>query len=200
MISSYAKPLARLIGKLEAFPGVGSKSAQRIAFYILNLPENEARELAEAIISAKTEIKQCSVCHNYSEEELCEICSDQKRNREIMCVVADPKDLITIEKTREYNGLYHVLGGVINPTENVTPDDLNIRSLVDRVAKGSFREVIMALNPTIEGDTTALYIARLIKDFGVTVSRIGRGISVGGERDFSDQATMVDALLWRREL
>lgn len=200
MNTSYAKPLARLISKLEAFPGVGAKSAQRIAFYILNLPNEEAREIADAIVSAKTEIKKCSVCFNYSENDICDICANEKRNRELLCVVADPKDLITMEKTHEFNGLYHILGGVINPTENIRPEDLNIQQLVARVADGNFKEVIIALNPTIEGDTTALYINRLIKVFDVRVTRIGYGMPVGGEIDYADQATMIKALEWRREI
>ena len=200
MFSDFANPLARLISRLEAFPGVGAKSAQRIAFFILNMPDAEAEELADAILSAKREIRKCSVCFNYTQDDICSVCSDSKRNRELLCVVEDPRDIITLERTHEYNGLYHVLGGLINPTANVRPDDLNIKPLLSRVEQGSFSEVIMALNSNIEGDTTALFLARRLKELGVKVTRIGSGMPVGGEIDYADQATMIKAIEWRREM
>lgn len=199
MMIYYAKPLARLISKLESFPGIGTKSAQRIAFYILGLSDNDVSDLADAITSVK-EIKECKVCFNFCENEVCEICSSSQRRSDLLCVVSDSKDLITMERTHEYNGVYHVLGGVINPLDNICPDDLKIRELVARVAGGNFKEIIIALNPTIEGDTTALYISRLVKTFGVKVTRIGYGMPVGGDIDYADQATMIKALEWRREI
>ena len=200
MITDYAKPLAGLISRLEAFPGIGEKSATRIAYYILKLPKEEAEELAASILTVKNEVRECSVCFNLSDEDVCPVCSDTARNRELLCVVADPRDLVTVERTREYNGLYHILGGVINPAENVGPGDLHIRELVERVAAGGFREVIIALNPTVEGDTTAIYISRLIREFGVEVTRIGSGMPVGGEIDYADQATVIRALVSRRPI
>lgn len=199
MMIYYAKPLARLISKLESFPGIGTKSAQRIAFYILGLSDSDVSDLADAITSVK-EIKECKVCFNFCENEVCEICSSSQRRSDLLCVVSDSKDLITMERTHEYNGVYHVLGGVINPLDNICPDDLKIRELVARVAGGNFKEIIIALNPTIEGDTTALYISRLVKTFGVKVTRIGYGMPVGGDIDYADQATMIKALEWRREI
>ena len=200
MVSDYANPLARLISRLEAFPGVGAKSAERIAFFILNMPEEEAEELAAAIISAKKEIRKCRICFNYSQEDICSVCADHKRNTDYLCVVSDPRDIITMERTHEYHGLYHVLGGLINPSQNVLPDDLNIKPLVKRVEEGTFREVIMALNSNTEGDVTSLYLARQLKGLGVKVTRIGSGMPVGGEIDYADQATMIKAIEWRREI
>jgi len=200
MITYYAKPLAKLVNKLESFPGIGAKSAQRIAFYILSLSEAEAQSLAESIISVKEKIKECSVCFNFSEDDICEVCASPGRDNEILCVVSDAKDLITMEKTHEYNGFYHVLGGVISPLDNVGPDDIKIRELVSRVVNGTFKEIIVALNPTVEGDTTAMYISKLVKNFDVKVTRIGYGMPVGGEIDYADQATMIKALEWRREI
>lgn len=195
----YAKPLARLVGELERLPGIGPKSAQRVAFYILRQPEEEARQLAEAILSVKESIKLCRECSNFTDQELCEVCRDSKRDRTLMCVVAETRDLIAMEKTNEYRGMYHVLQGVLNPMEGITPQKLKIRELYPRVADG-VQEVILALNPTTEGQTTALYLASTLKPLGVKVSQIAHGLPAGGDLDYADQATLISALQWRREM
>lgn len=200
MITYYAKPLAKLVNKLEAFPGVGAKSAQRMAFYILNLPENEAKELCNAILDVKENIKECSVCHNFSTDEVCEICSAPDRKKNQICVVAEVKDIISMEKTNEYHGLYHVLGGLIDPFSKKGPDELNIKDLVARVAKEEIEEIIIAVNPTVEGDTTALYIGGLLKNFVKKITRIGYGLPVGADMDYTDQATMIKAFQARTEI
>lgn len=200
MITYYAKPLAKLVSKLEAFPGVGAKSAQRMAFYILNLPKEEAQEICNAILDVKENIKECKVCHNFSEEDICEICSSPDRKTNLLCVVAEVKDIISMEKTNEYHGLYHVLGGVIDPFSKKGPEELNIKDLVERVAKGTIDEVIIAVNPTVEGDTTALYIAGLLRNFVKKITRIGYGLPVGADMDYTDQATMIKAFQARVEL
>src|SRR5580700_659564 len=195
----YAKPLARLVAELERLPGIGPKSAQRMAFHILRQPQDEARQLAEAILTVKDSIRLCVECSNFTDQELCEVCRDVKRDRTIMCVVAETRDLIAMEKTNEYRGMYHVLQGVLNPMEDVTPDKLKIRELFPRVANG-VHEVILALNPTTEGQTTALYLARTLKPLGIKVSQIAHGLPAGGDLDYADQATRISALQWRREM
>lgn len=200
MISYFAKPLAKLVNKLEGFPGVGAKSAQRMAFYILNLPKEEANELCNAIMDVKENIKECKICHNFSTNDICEICSAPDRKKNLLCVVAEVKDIISIEKTNEFHGLYHVLGGVIDPFNKVGPEDLNIKDLVGRVANNSIDEVIIAVNPTVEGDTTALYLAGLLRNFVKKITRIGYGLPVGADMDYTDQATMTKAYESRVEL
>lgn len=196
----YAKPLAKLVGELEKLPGIGPKSAQRLAFHILRAPEEEARVLADAITDVKQHISLCSVCYNFTDQKICDICRDAKRDRSVICVVAEPRDLVAMEKTNEFRGLYHVLGGVISPMDGVGPDMLKIRELTARVTADGVKEVILATNPTIEGDTTAMYIAGLLKPFGVKVTRIAHGMPVGGDLDYADQATLIQALEWRREM
>ena len=200
MITYYAKPLAKLINKLSGFPGVGSKSAQRMAFYIVNLPTEEAQARCEAIIDVKQNIKECPICHNFSSNEICEICSAANRERDELCIVAEVKDIISMEKTNEFHGVYHVLGGVIDPFNKKGPDNLNIKYLVERVSKTTFEEVIIAVNPTVEGDTTALYLSGLLKNFVKKITRIGSGLPVGADMDYVDQATMTKALRGRREM
>ena len=195
----YAKPLAHLVAELERLPGIGPKSAQRVAFFILRQSQDEAHQLAEAILSVKQNIKLCLECSNFTDQDLCEVCRDVKRDRSIMCVVAETRDLIAMEKTNEYRGMYHVLQGVLNPMEDVTPDKLKIRELYPRIANG-VNEVILALNPTTEGQTTALYLARTLKPLGVKVSQIAHGLPAGGDLDYADQATLISALQWRREM
>jgi recombination protein RecR len=195
----YARPLARLVAELERLPGVGPKSAQRMAFHILRQPADEAQQLAEAILTVKQSIRLCAECSNFTDQEFCEICRDVKRDRTIMCVVAETRDLIAMEKTNEYRGMYHVLQGVLNPMEDVTPDKLKIKELYPRIANG-VNEVILALNPTTEGQTTALYLARTLKPLGVKVSQIAHGLPAGGDLDYADQATLISALQWRREI
>lgn len=196
----YAKPLAKLVGELEKLPGVGPKSAQRLAFHLLRVPEEEARLLADAIMEVKEHISFCSVCFNFTDQKICDVCRDTKRDRSLICVVADPRDLVAMEKTNEFRGLYHVLGGVISPMDGIGPDMLKIRELMARVSSDGVKEVILATNPTIEGDTTAMYIAGLLKPFGVKVTRIAHGMPVGGDLDYADQATLIQALEWRREM
>ena len=195
----YARPLARLVAELERLPGVGPKSAQRMAFHILRQPADEAQQLAEAILTVKQSIRLCAECSNFTDQEFCEICRDVKRDRTIMCVVAETRDLIAMEKTNEFRGMYHVLQGVLNPMEDVTPDKLKIKELYPRIANG-VNEVILALNPTTEGQTTALYLARTLKPLGVKVSQIAHGLPAGGDLDYADQATLISALQWRREI
>ena len=195
----YAKPLARLVSELERLPGIGPKSAQRMAFHILRQPQEEAKLLAEAIMTVKEQIRLCKVCSNFTEEEVCDVCRDVKRDRTQMCVVAETRDLIAMEKTNEFRGVYHVLQGVLSPMDNITPEMLKIRELFPRVADG-VKEVILALNPTTEGQTTALYLAQRLKPLGVKVSQIAHGLPAGGDLDYADQATLISALQWRREM
>lgn len=196
----YPKTLAKLVGALEKLPGVGPKSAQRMAFYILHAPEEETRALADAITEVKRKTTYCRVCYNLSENELCSICASDKRNKKIICVVAEPRDVIAMEKTNEYKGTYHVLQGLISPIDGIGPDMLRIRELQERVVSNGAEEVILATNPTVEGDTTAMYLAGVLKPLGVKVTRIAHGMPVGGDMDYADQATLIRALEWRREI
>jgi recombination protein RecR len=196
----YAKPLARLVGELEKLPGIGPKSAQRLAFYMLRIPRDEARQLADAILDVKERIGVCSVCFNYTDQETCDICRSDRRDRSLLCVVAEPRDLLAMERTNEFTGRYHVLGGVISPMEGIGPEMLRIRELIERIQADGVREVVLATNPTVEGDTTAMYLARLIKPFGARVTKIAFGLPVGGDLDYADQATLVQALEGRREM
>lgn len=198
----YPKPLARLVSEFEKLPGIGPKTAQRLAFHVMRLPEEETRALADALVALKGSIKFCRSCFNYSEGELCDICSDPRRDHARICVVAEPRDLIAMEKTGEFNGVYHVLQGVINPLEGVGPDKLRLKDLEQRVAEGNppVEEVILATNPTVEGNTTSLYIAHRLKPLGTKVTRIAHGMPVGGDLDYADQATIIQAFEFRREL
>jgi len=196
----YAKPLAKLIRELEKMPGVGPKSAQRMAFHILRMPEEEARALAEAIVEVKERIATCKRCFNFTDEELCSICRNPSRDTSVLCVVADVRDLMAIERTQEYRGLYHVLQGVISPMDGVGAEQLRIRELLQRLRSEPVQEVIIAMNPTIEGDATAMYLSRLIKPLGIRVTQLAHGMPVGGDLDYADQATLISALEWRREL
>lgn len=196
----YAKSLARLIRQLERLPGVGPKSAQRMAFWILSHPREDAAALAEAILEVKERIRLCPVCFNFTDEEICAIDRDPRRDRSLLCVVAETRDLVAMEKTNEYKGVYHVLQGVISPMDGIGPELLKIRELIRRLEDGQVKEVILATNPTVEGDATALYLARLIKPMGIRVTRIAHGLPVGGDLDYADQATLIQALEWRREI
>jgi recombination protein RecR len=196
----YAKPLGRLVAELEKLPGIGSKSAQRLAFYLLRVPREEAKLLADAILEVKEQIQSCGTCFNWTDAPVCEICRSDRRDRSLLCVVAEPRDLIALEKTGEFKGLYHVLGGVISPTEHVGAEHLRMKELAERVAAGGVNEVILAVNPSVEGEVTALYIARMLKEFGVKVSKIAFGLPVGGDLDYADQATLIQALEGRREM
>jgi recombination protein RecR len=196
----YAKPLARLIGELEKLPGVGPKSAARLAFYILRIPPEEAEQLAEAVLEVKRSIGFCRQCFNFTDQELCSICRDTRRDASTLCIVAEPRDLVAMDKTNEYKGLYHVLHGVISPMEGVGPEMLKIRELLERLRTGEVKEAILATNPTIEGEATALYLSNLLKPLGIRVTRIAHGLPMGGDMDYADQATLIQALEWRREL
>lgn len=200
MAAYYPKPIARLIGEFEKLPGVGPKSAQRLAFHIMRIPEDETRALAEALLAIKGGVRFCVVCFNYSEGDVCDICASPRRDKTNLCVVAEPRDLIAMEKTNEFKGVYHVLQGVISPLEGVTPDRLKVKELQARVAGGEFKEIILAMNPTVEGDTTAMYLASILKPLGPRVSRIAHGMPVGGDLDYADQATLIQAYEYRREL
>ena len=196
----FPAPLEKLVEQFARLPGIGGKSAQRLAFHVLNLPMEEAESFANAIIEAKRGVTLCPVCRNLTAGGLCSGCADPKRDETVICVVADPRDVLAIERSREFNGHYHVLHGVLSPMNHVGPDDLQIKSLLDRVAKGGVSEVIMATNPDTEGEATALYIARLLKPFGVRVTRLAYGIPVGGHLEFADDATLMRALEGRREI
>ena len=196
----FPAPLEKLTEQFARLPGVGRKSAQRLAFFVLSLPMEEAQAFADAIVAAKKTVTYCPVCRNFTAGGLCPICSSPKRDGSVICVVADPRDVLAIERSREYNGRYHVLHGVLSPMNHVGPDDLQIKSLVERVAAGGIREVIMATNPDTEGEATAMYLSRLLKPFGVKVTRLAYGIPVGGHLEFADDATLMRALEGRREI
>lgn len=195
----YARPLAELIAELEKLPGVGPKSAQRLAFHLLRQPDEDVARLTQAMNIAKKALRFCSICQNFSEDETCEICLDPRRSDDVICVVADPKDISAIERVNEFRGRYHVLHGVLNPMDGIGPDQLRIRELLARLSDG-VEEVILATNPTVEGDATALYLAKLIKPSGIKVTRIAHGMPIGGELDYADSATLLSALEYRREM
>ena len=196
----FPAPLEKLTEQFARLPGVGRKSAQRLAVFVLGLPMEEAQAFADAIVDAKKSVTLCPVCQKLPAGGLCSVCASPKRDESTICVVADPRDVLAIERSREYNGRYHVLHGVLSPMNHVGPDDLQIKSLVERVAAGGIREVIMATNPDTEGETTAMYLSRLLKPFGVKVTRLAYGIPVGGHLEFADDATLMRALEGRREL
>ena len=196
----FTAPVENLIEQFQKLPGIGRKTAQRLAFFVLSLPEAEAEGFANAIIEAKKKVKFCSVCQNMTDSEICSICEDEARDREVICVVSDPKDVAAIEKTREYNGLYHVLHGCISPMNGIGPDDVRIKELVTRVSKGGIREVILATNPDTEGEATAMYISRLLSPFGISTTRLAYGIPVGGHLEFADEMTLIRALEGRRTM
>lgn len=196
----YVLPLQRLIEKFCTLKGVGYKTAVRYAFSVLDMDENEAEEFANAIISAKRDIHPCRVCGNLSADDLCNICSDKKRDNGIICVVEDSRTVMALEKVREYDGLYHVLGGVISPMDNVGPENLRIKELLERIKAGDVREVIIATNPNIEGETTAMYISKLISPLGVKVTRLAYGVPVGADLEYADEMTLMRALDGRRQI
>ena len=197
----FSPALDRLVEQFARLPGIGRKSAQRLAFFILSLPDEDAAAFADALVAAKASIHCCPACQNFSEGDgLCPICESPKRDHSVICVVADPKDVAAIERTHEYPGLYHVLHGVISPMNHMGPDDLHIKELVARVAAGGIVEVIMATNPDTEGEATAMYLSRLLKPFQVRTTRLAYGIPVGGHLEYADDATLMRALEGRREL
>ncbi len=196
----YAKPLNKLIAELSKLPGIGGKSAQRLAFHILSLSDAEAASLVDAIKDAKTSMHYCSVCGNLTDVDPCPVCADSARDHSIICVVEDPKDVSAMERIREYNGVYHVLNGAISPIDGIGPEDINLKSLIVRLQNEDVKEVILATNPNIEGEATAMYIARLIKPAGIRVTRIAHGIPVGGDLEYADEVTLSKAMEGRREL
>ena len=196
----YPKPLEILINELSKLPGIGGKTAQRLAFHILSLDEKEVGQLAKALTNAKEQMKYCSVCGNLTDTDPCRICSDPARRQDVICVVESPRDVMAMDRIREFNGLYHVLHGVISPMEGVGPEDINLKSLIGRLQASDVQELIVATNPNIEGEATAMYIARLIKPAGIKVSRIAHGIPVGGDLEYADEVTLLKSLEGRRQL
>ena len=196
----YTKPLADLIECFQKLPGVGAKSAQRMALHLLKLPQNEVENFAKAMIEAKSTINYCSVCFNMSSNDPCEICSSSNRNREVICVVADTKDLIAIEKTHEYQGLYHVLQGLISPMNGIGAEDIHIKELLYRVTNDNVKEVILALSPSVEGEATSLYLGKLLKPFNIKITRIAFGLPVGSDIEYADEITLARAIEGRHEI
>jgi recombination protein RecR len=196
----YAGPVQDLIDELGRLPGVGPKSAQRIAFHLLKLPKDDALRLARAITEAKERTTVCQRCFNVSETELCSICADTRRDATVVCVVEEPRDIVAVEKTQEYRGVYHVLQGAMNPIEGVGPDQLRVRELLSRIDGEGVTEVILCTNPNLEGEATAMYLARLLKPLGVRVTRIASGLPVGGDLEYADELTLGRALEGRREV
>lgn len=199
-MAGFIQPLERLIECFRRLPGIGYKTAVRLAFHVVDMPKPDAEAFAAAIIGAKKEIRLCSVCQNISEKEVCDICSSSSRDRSTICVAENSKDVAAIEKIRDYNGLYHVLGGLISPINGVTPDKLKIKELLSRLSDDTVKEIIIATNPNIEGEATAMYISKLIKPLGVKVTRLAYGIPAGGELEYTDEITLSRAIEGRQEL
>jgi len=196
----YAPPIARLLEELERLPGVGPKSAQRIAYWLMTADTADAERLALAITEVKRTIHFCPVCFNFAEDELCVVCGDTERDRTIVCVVEEPRDVVAVDRTGEVHGVYHVLQGAISPIDGIGPERLRVRELVDRLGENEITEVVVATNPNVEGETTALYLARLIKPLGIKVTRIASGLPVGGDIEYADEVTLGRALEARREM
>jgi len=199
-MKDFAEPLARLIDELKHLPGIGPKSAQRIAFHLERAAREDAERLAAAILEVKDKIKLCSLCNNLTEQDPCEYCSNPHRDAESICVVETPYNVIAIEKARQYRGLYHVLHGALSPLQGIGPEQLKLKSLIERLKSGKIKELIVATNPTTEGEATAVYLSKLIRPLGVRVTRIAMGIPVGSELDFTDEVTMLKAIEGRREI
>lgn len=196
----YALPIANLIEQLSKLPGIGRKTAQRLSFYILEMESLDAEKLAAAITNAKEKVHYCSICCNLTDDDICHVCKDDRRDKSIICVVEGAKDIIAMEKTREFKGLYHVLHGTISPMENIGPDEIKIKELLNRLSEDEVKEIILAINPTVEGEATALYIAKLLKPLGIKTTRIAHGIPVGGDLEYFDEVTLSRAMENRREL
>lgn len=199
-MKDFAAPLARLIDELKRLPGIGQKSAQRIAFHLERAPREDAERLAAALLDVKDKIKLCSICDNLTEEDPCQYCSDPSRDHSVVCVVETPYNVLAVEKTREFRGLYHVLHGTLSPLRGIGPDQLKLKGLIERLKTGVIREMIVATNPNVEGEATAIYLSKLIKPLGVKVTRIAMGIPVGSELEFADEVTMLKAIEGRREI
>jgi recombination protein RecR len=199
-MSYYVAPLAKLIEEFSKLPGIGNKTAQRLSFFLLDMSLSDVEQLASAIVSAKKNIKYCSACYNITDSELCNICSNPKRDKSTICVVEDARDVVAMEKVKEFKGLYHVLHGAISPMEGVGPENIKIRELLTRLGDHDVQELILATNPNIEGEATAMYISRLVKPLGVKATRIAHGIPVGGDLEYADEVTLMKALEGRREI
>ena len=199
-MSGFTPSLEQLIDQFARLPSVGRKSAQRLAFYVLGMSDAEAKKFTDTIMHARSSIKRCETCCNLTDEKICPICSSASRDKSIICVVEDPRDVIAIEKTHEYNGLYHVLHGAISPMNNINPEDICIKELLLRLGDDTVKEVIMATNPTVEGEATSMYISRLIKPLGVSVSRLAYGVPVGADLEYADEFTLIRAIEGRKEL
>ena len=196
----FSETITKLINEFEKLPGIGHKSAVRLAFYILESPNNIAEDMAQVLVDAKHKIKFCSKCYNITENDPCDICSNPKRDNSVVCVVENVKDVVAMEKTHEYKGLYHVLHGAISPMNNITAGDIKIKELLERLKDDTIKEIILATKPTVEGEATAMYISRLIKPLGIKVTRIAHGIPVGGDLEYTDEITLIKALEGRREM
>lgn len=194
------EPIAKLTAQLSKLPGIGNKSAQRLAYHILDMPQAQAIELAQSILNAHEQVRCCSICGNYTDVEPCAICTDEKRRPDILCVVRDARDVIAMEKTREFTGKYHVLKGIISPMNGIGPDDIRIDELVERIKTEHIAETILATDPDVQGEATAAYIARLIKPMGVKVTRIAHGVPIGANLEFTDTMTLIKALEGRRDM
>lgn len=200
-MNQFPKPFSRLVGELAKLPGVGNKTAQRLAFHILSVSDREAEALASSIYDAKKTMRYCSVCGNLTDRDPCHVCDDKERNRNVICVVESPRDVMAMERIREYRGLYHVLNGVISPMEGIGPEDINLKSLINRLRENpGISEVILATNPNIEGEATAMYISRLLHSSGIRVTRIAHGLPVGGDLEYADEVTLIKAMEGRTEI
>lgn len=200
-MNQFPKAFGRLVGELAKLPGVGNKTAQRLAFYILSVSDREAEALASSIYDAKKTMRYCSVCGNLTDRDPCHVCDDKERNRNVICVVESPRDVMAMERIREYKGLYHVLNGVISPMEGIGPEDINLKSLINRLRENpGISEVILATNPNIEGEATAMYISRLLHSSGIRVTRIAHGLPVGGDLEYADEVTLIKAMEGRTEI
>ena len=196
----YPEPIAKLIEGFSKLPGIGNKTAQRLTFHVLNMEEKDVMDIAKALVNVKKDLQYCSVCQNITDEDPCYICKDKSRDHSAICVVQDPKDVIAMERMREYTGMYHVLNGVISPMEGIGPEELKIKELLHRLEDEQVKELILATNPNIEGEATAMYISKLVKPFGLKVTRIAHGLPVGGDLEYADEVTLSKALEGRREL
>lgn len=199
-MAHYPEPFARLIEALQRLPGIGPKSAQRLTFFLLKRPLDEVRELSEAVLAVKEKITYCRNCFNVTDEDPCRICADPSRDGRVLCVVEEPNDLLAMERTGEFHGRYHVLMGALSPLDGIGPDDLKVRELLTRLEAGEIAEVILATNPNVEGEATAIFLAKLLRPLGVRVTRIARGLPVGGDLEYADQVTLTKALEGRREI
>jgi recombination protein RecR len=199
-MADFAAPLARLIDEFKRLPGIGQKSAQRIAFHVMRASRDEAERLAQTIMDVKDRLRICIQCNNISDAELCQYCTNPERDQSVICVVEDPNNIIGVEVTRQFNGVYHVLGGALSPLRGIGPDQLKIKNLIERIGRGEIQEVIVATNPTVEGEATAVYLSKLLKPLGMKVTRIAMGVPVGSDLEFADEVTMWKAMEGRREI